>query len=306
MADQAAPVWRRELDALPSLRRSLITAAVRRKRGLPAEETLGRFEASIARLTIEAEHIARYREVCQCAAAVPVTYPQLLATYLHVAMLTSREFPLPAMGLVHPRVQLVQHRPLAAGEAIALRCWIDGHREVANGIEFDMETEVRVGDELVWQSTAATFSRRGSRPGSKDSKDSKDSNKDAGAAAEEPAARPAWQEVQELACAAAAGRQYASVSGDYNPVHLHPWLAKMFGYRRPIAHGWWLLARCLGALSRDAGAGKLTVNARLLRPVFLPSTLALASSVEGKAHSFSLQDRDEAAKPRVVGSIVIA
>jgi acyl dehydratase len=294
MAD-AAPVWRRELDALPSLRRALAAAAFRRKRGLPAEAKLGRFEASIARLTIEPDHIARYREVCQCAAPVPVTYPQLLATYLHVAMLTSREFPLPAMGLVHPRVQLIQHRPLAAGEDIALRCWIDGHREVAHGIEFDMEAEVRVGDELVWQSTAATFSRRGSRAGSK---------QDAAAAAEAPAAKPTWQQVQELACAAAAGRQYASVSGDYNPVHLHPWLAKMFGYRRPIAHGWWLLARCLGALSRDAGAGKLTVNARLLRPVFLPSTLAIASSVEGQEHRFSLQDPDEAAKPRVVGSIV--
>jgi acyl dehydratase len=49
------------------------------------------------------------------------------------------------------------------------------------------------------------------------------------------------------------GRRYAQVSGDYNPIHLHPLSARLFGFKRPIAHGWWLLARSLAELDDEVG-----------------------------------------------------
>ena len=46
-----------------------------------------------------------------------------------------------------------------------------------------------------------------------------------------------------------AGRRYAKVSGDVNPIHLSGLTAKAFGFKRAIAHGMWVKARVLGALS---------------------------------------------------------
>lgn len=36
---------------------------------------------------------------------------------------------------------------------------------------------------------------------------------------------------------------YADVSGDHNPIHTSPMLARMFGFRGAIAHGMFTLAR---------------------------------------------------------------
>jgi acyl dehydratase len=45
-----------------------------------------------------------------------------------------------------------------------------------------------------------------------------------------------------------AGRRYAPLSGDWNPIHLNALAARLFGFRRAIAHGMWVKARCLAAL----------------------------------------------------------
>ena len=69
-----------------------------------------------------------------------------------------------------------------------------------------------------------------------------------------------------------AGRRYAAVSGDVNPIHLSGLTAKAFGFPRAIAHGMWVKARALAALS-----GRLpdafTIDVAFRKPLFLPSTV---------------------------------
>ncbi|MEV5316138.1 MaoC/PaaZ C-terminal domain-containing protein [Streptomyces sp. NPDC052687] len=70
------------------------------------------------------------------------------------------------------------------------------------------------------------------------------------------------------------GRRYAAVSGDRNPIHLHPLTARLFGFPRPIAHGMWTLARCLAA---HGTPDAVRVRARFLAPVPLPGTVEFAA-----------------------------
>ena len=55
-------------------------------------------------------------------------------------------------------------------------------------------------------------------------------------------------EVTRWKAPADIGRQYAKVSGDYNPIHLSAVSAKLFGFPTAIAHGLWNKARTLAAL----------------------------------------------------------
>jgi len=48
-----------------------------------------------------------------------------------------------------------------------------------------------------------------------------------------------------------AGRQYASLCLDYNPIHLHSIPAKLFGFKRAIVHGMWVRTNSL-ATSQSA------------------------------------------------------
>ncbi len=78
-----------------------------------------------------------------------------------------------------------------------------------------------------------------------------------------------------------AGRRYAAVSGDVNPIHLHPLSARAFGFDRAIAHGMFTYARVLGSLGpRLPAAGSSTVWFR--KPVKLPSTTRLAVSDDAR------------------------
>jgi acyl dehydratase len=54
---------------------------------------------------------------------------------------------------------------------------------------------------------------------------------------------PAWQLLANLTVPGNAGRAYAALSGDRNPIHLSALTSQLFGFKRPIAHAMYLVAR---------------------------------------------------------------
>src|SRR5204863_9989466 len=85
---------------------------------------------------------------------------------------------------------------------------------------------------------------------------------------EEPAAPNAvWKLPGDI------GRRYAAVSGDRNPIHMHPLSARLFGMPRPIAHGMWLKARCLAALD-GVIPDACTLEVRFKLPVYIPGKVS--------------------------------
>jgi len=66
------------------------------------------------------------------------------------------------------------------------------------------------------------------------------------------------------------GRRYGSVSGDLNPIHVHPLSARLFGFPSAIAHGMWTAARCLAALQPRLPQA-FTVEVAFRKPILLPA-----------------------------------
>lgn len=52
------------------------------------------------------------------------------------------------------------------------------------------------------------------------------------------------------------GRRYGALNGDLNPIHLHPLLSRLFGFKRPIAHALFLTSRAEASLLRAAGRAR--------------------------------------------------
>ena len=80
------------------------------------------------------------------------------------------------------------------------------------------------------------------------------------------------------------GRRYAPIAGDYNPIHLYPITAKLFGFKKPIIHGMWTVAHLL---SRSVPRLELTqvgrMSVRFKRPLSLPlsSTCSVQNYEDG-------------------------
>jgi acyl dehydratase len=234
---------------------SLLT--VFRKRGGSLGAGIPRIEATAARLVPDP---AAYARVCGFPAAdpLPLPYPGVLARGLQLAVMTAPAFPLRLAGVVHVRQQITRRRHLRAAEALAGRCWVEGHRVRRSGGEFDLHTVVTAGGEEVWSAVTTILSR--AIPGD-------------GVERPRPP-EPVWRVARSVRWRLPAdqGRRYAAVSRDYNPIHLSPWTARPFGFARPIAHGWWVLARALAELDTDVPEA-CVVDARFVAPVSLPGTV---------------------------------
>ena len=71
------------------------------------------------------------------------------------------------------------------------------------------------------------------------------------------------------------GRRYGRVTGDLNPIHLSALSARLFGFRRAIAHGMWTKARALAALMPRASVGEADGRGRI-QDAAVPAGAALA------------------------------
>lgn len=57
------------------------------------------------------------------------------------------------------------------------------------------------------------------------------------------AAAPVRELLAQLSVPGNAGRAYGGLSGDRNPIHMHALTSQLFGFKRPIAHAMYLVAR---------------------------------------------------------------
>jgi hypothetical protein len=251
----------------------LLSAVWPRKSGLDEGETIPRISMRIG--GVVAAELEAYREVCGFPSGpdLPLTFPQVAAAPLHMALFTHKVFPLPAMGLVHVSSEITQHHPIPGKAPMDVHVWVEGHRPARRGIEADLMTEVSVDGQVAWKSTTTVLSMAGKGDGVKRT------------GPEIPAPQQSrsltWQLPTDL------GRRYAKVAGDRNPIHMYPWTAKLFGFKRHIIHGMWLLARAVAELDMQEEEA-LRLQCSFKRPVFLPGSPVFMGGPHGGGTAFQV------------------
>ncbi|WP_410608808.1 MaoC family dehydratase [Amycolatopsis sp. lyj-109] len=273
----------RELDSTPSLAtlypKALLGGVLRKPSGGELPDT----ELVRTGVVVDPAHLAAYNTVCgfRLSDELPATYPHMLAFPLQMALMTEPGFPFPLLGMVHVTNRITQHRALRVSEPLTVRVRAENLRPHEKGRQFDVISEAQVGPETVW-TDVSTYLRRGVGSGS--------SRRDQLAP---PTPDALWRIPGDI------GRRYAEVSGDRNPIHLHPLTARLFGFPRAIAHGMWTKAHALAAFE-----GRLpeafTVDVRFKQPVLLPAKAGFTSWSVDDGWAFELWSK---AKPHLEGTI---
>ena len=303
MSTGSQPREKREVDGGPGGVGTLVRAALP---ALPVVSALPGVRRTATELpawslfrsgvTVERAHAETYAQVCGFPVkdTVPLPYPHLLAFGLHMALMTDRAFPYPAIGTVHLENSITAHRPVAVGESLDVTAYATNARPHPKGTVYDMVSEVRehgsaASGDLVWEETS-TFLRVGR--GDHDAPASA-----LGGLVAVDAQGPLWRLPADL------GRRYAAVSGDSNPIHLYALTAKAFGFPRQIAHGMWTMARSVAALeNRLPDAVRVDVSFR--KPVLLPGSVRFgAQQREDGAWDFGLTrpGSDAGSAPHLLG-----
>ena len=96
-------------------------------------------------------------------------------------------------------------------------------------------------------------------------------------------------ELTPLSASGALSRRYARISGDYNPIHLSQLTAKLFGFKRAIAHGMWTAACVISDLQQSQRLAGQKIDVHFKRPLFLPGKAnAIVEQTAGNEHTFAV------------------
>ncbi|MEQ1438312.1 MaoC/PaaZ C-terminal domain-containing protein [Fontimonas sp. SYSU GA230001] len=278
------------LSQIPDARRLFLKAATtigRRPKGQPKLPAL---EVEVKDVGVDASHLASYAEVCGFANTerLPITFPHVMAGALHLHLLTQKTFPFPLLGLVHVRNEIRQQRALRPDERFDLRVRVGESRAVRQGIEFDLLTDLSIGEAPVW-TEVSTILHRVPTPKA--------------APAPRPAPAPsALSDYRSFTAAADIGRRYAPVGHDFNPIHLTPLAARLFGFKRHIAHGMWSLAHCAALLEAELPQAPRELAVQFKQPLFLPGRVTLKFRRGGDGIEFALL-ASRADKVHLTGSL---
>jgi acyl dehydratase len=276
----------KSLTSPPSLMRLYAAAAVTGPL-LTRGDSLPDSVYELSDQSIDLGRLAAYQHVCglRLTDELPSTYLHVLAFPLAVALMVERAFPFPLVGLVHVANSITVARPVRAAENVSFTVRAEDLRAHPAGRQLDLVAQARVDDEVVW-SGRSTYLRRG---------------KPTEPRSEKPELSAQTGAVAFMRVPENIGRKYGAVSGDRNPIHLHAFSAKAFGFPMAIAHGMWLKARTLAALE-----GRLpeayTVDVAFKAPVLLPSAVAIAT--ERRPGGWGLDVRAaRSGRPHLAGSV---
>lgn len=200
------------------------------------------------------------------ATDVPISYLYLLAQRAHLATTLDHPVPFRIPGMVHVSNRLTRHARIdpAAGMTLETRLrLLEPNHQGARYCE--LATHAFDGAQSLFDCHSSYLVQRGQR----------------GAGATPPPT-PGGAAIGEWALASSAGRDYAWLSGDWNPIHLTRLSARLMGLSNPIIHGAHTLAMSCAQLEQRYDIELNMIEARFRAPIPLASKVQLVAQEGGR------------------------
>lgn len=236
--------------------------SMKSKPGLAPGATIPRFETILKPMRADRALYVGLRKAWDLPdyGVLPPVFPAVATFMTHLRHLSDPRFPFQAMGTVHMRTVIEQKRALRVDEMVGYRCWVDGHREVDRGVEFDLMTEAFVDGKVISTTTMVMYRRGPNR-------------KRDGVRSPAPVHNFISAHETTWDVNGSTARSYARLSGDINLIHLSTVTAKLLGFKGMILHGMWSVGRACAMHPVQMMADNIRYESEFRLPIFLPARL---------------------------------
>lgn len=250
-------------SALPPLPGMLVRALPTMARSGKVDNELQSIEVAFSLDAIRQTHLHDYKnQFVGLVSDVPLTYFYLLAQRAHLAAMLDKRFPWPILGMVHVANKMEWLGPLNAEQGFVIQVRIEFPANAATRkrvrplyiVEFVQNGHAILRCESTYQVGAG---------GGKNSAKRK--------ARAESLELSNWQHLDIWQLNESLGRRYAKLSGDYNPIHIHRWLSRWFGFSHPIIHGMYSVARIQADIEKNFQQPVSSMDVLFKRPLDLPN-----------------------------------
>lgn len=243
----------------------------------------------LEKASIHPDHVKKYNKICgfDHQLIVPSTFLHAFVFPVQMQLLCQPEVPFPLAGLVHFANSIKQYRPLYIGEEFSATCKLGNLIAHDKGQAFEVFSYIDVKGKRIWEDNSIYLFKGKEGIGNvlEWYQPELSSN----------SIKETWNLPANL------GFEFAKASGDFNPIHLHPLTAKLFGFQGHIAHGMWNVGKILALLEKRVAKNyELTVLFKT--PVFLPANIIFRHEKTELGFNFDIMDKTQE-KPHLKGYI---
>ena len=288
---------------------SLLKAAFYNPQLLDCDKPVLPVSSLCQEIHINAMHCDLYNKIVNwklgLASVIHPNYLQVLTLPMQLEMMVNKPFPFKPMGLVHLANHIKINWLPEQNSKLMLKTSFNGLTWHKQGWVFAVLSEGFVNGKLAVSGTSYYLSRR-KHAHSNDSQNiihdinssqlvQRPENQSFVMPSLNAVASP-FDNTCELNFPIGVGRKYATVSGDFNPIHLTRWTAKLMGFRQAIAHGMYSKALCLSAVVKQEMQNSKWVLAQtpmqfstqFMQPIYLPTRCELRVNRDLNLIDFSL------------------
>lgn len=205
--------------------------------------------------------------------SLPSVLVHIAAFPVQMGLMSGKDFPLPLMGMVHLANEVEHHKPISPETPLQIRAAAENFRPHRKGTQVDISVEIYPQDvdvdsadeaTLLWSGVSTYLGIGAYVAGKSEGEQTRRGQGDF----TPPRKTGQWS------LGAGAGREYAAVSGDYNPIHVSGIAAKALGQRGLILHGMYSAGRMLEGREPEGAGHRWSIDFEA--PVALPGKVAFA------------------------------
>lgn len=271
-------------EQLPKQGKLLFSSFLNASKGVKMGNTDFSLTKTYEGVNIDVKNVKKYCEFFDFKSPFPVTYLFIISMRSQLAVMNEKSFPIAVMGMVH------------LGNSFDLLSKIDTAKplKVETGVSIAAKEEgslFPIVKTNFYQDSTLVATGEGHFIAKRKRKTEKKAEE---TIAPEPEKKTAFY-TQELVYPKNIGWKYAAVSGDYNPIHLSSFLAKNFGFKSAIAHGWCSASRVLAAVEKQKQKELKHIEVNFKTPIFLPDKvkLELYNNPDGSTGFKVINKKDE-------------
>lgn len=251
-------------EKLPTLGKLLFSSFLTGKKGTRIGNTDFTSTKVFDGINIDKSNVKKYNEFFSMNDSLPLTYLYLLAFPSQLALMTSKQFPISVMGLVHLgntlefKAKMDISKPVRMETSALIPTKEEGSLFPVLSVKFFQ------GDTLVATCSSNYIAKRKRKTEKKAEEE----------VLPEPDKRIAVY-TENLKFTQSIAFKYARISGDFNPIHISSFLAKNFGFKSSIAHGWCSASRVFSIIEKYKKMELKFITVNWNTPILLPGDVKL-------------------------------
>lgn len=245
-------------EQLPSLSKMLLPTLLSMRKGVKIKEEGIHIEKRYTSVYLDKAKLKAFADFLDSSNQRPLSYLYCIAQRAQIAAMLDKEFSIALPGMVHLENILEAKKAWSVEKPFEIEVKLSVAYKAEGSLIPRCEVNFYQEDEKVLSCLSTYMARR------KISSSHKKKEKQA-VILPKPSHRQAWS------ISANTGKKYAAVSGDHNPIHTYAFFARLMGFKRAIAHGWYSVARAAVEAEKKRGKDITFIEVAFKSPVFLPS-----------------------------------